>query len=190
MPSEYGVPMSAVAPDRSKMAPILTSSLVAPFDAAGLFLSLPQAAPRSRAIHRGSASFLAKRFIGSSLGGPGSRVGSDSVAERPDAEVVLRSLPQAGQAPGLDEQETNEDEAEQGELDGRQLLDEDVERAPLQGLADPGDVGRDPGHEDGPVDRPRDAAQTADDDHRHEDERPADLVVLPRHRLGGGVVGL
>src|SRR4051794_1528130 len=126
MPSEYGVPMSAVGPERSKMAPTLMSALVAPGDdLASLFLlSFPQPAPTSRAKQSGSASFLAKRFIGPSLGwnGVGGRIGS--VAERPYAEILLHPLPQAGQAPGLDEQEDDEDETEQRELDGGQLLDE------------------------------------------------------------------
>ena len=70
MPSEYGVPMSAVGPERSKMAPTLMSALVSVFDdLASLFLSsLPQATPTSSAKQRGSASFLAKRFIRFLLG--------------------------------------------------------------------------------------------------------------------------
>src|SRR5882724_779678 len=64
MPSEYGVPTSAVAPERSKIAPTLMSALVVVvlFDAL-FFLSLPQATPTSIAKQRGIASFLAKRFI-------------------------------------------------------------------------------------------------------------------------------
>src|SRR5436309_503054 len=60
--------MSAVGPDRSKMAPTLMSSLVAPEDdflEASLFLSLPQdtPAPASRVKQSGRASLLRKRFI-------------------------------------------------------------------------------------------------------------------------------
>src|SRR5436309_6047823 len=61
--------MSAVGPDRSKMAPTLMSSLVAPEDdfleALSLFLSLPQdtPAPASSVKQSGRASLLTKRFI-------------------------------------------------------------------------------------------------------------------------------
>src|SRR5438067_3568214 len=61
--------MSAVGPERSKIAPTLMSSLVAPeedfFEALSLFLSFPQEtpAPASSVKQSGSASLLMKRFI-------------------------------------------------------------------------------------------------------------------------------
>src|SRR5437016_5688307 len=59
--------MSAVGPDRSKIAPTLMSSLVAPdedfFEALSLFLSFPQATPAISVKQSGSASLLMKRFI-------------------------------------------------------------------------------------------------------------------------------
>src|SRR5207302_4961100 len=66
MPSEYGVPTSAVAPERSKIAPTLMSALVFLVSeplAASFFLSLPQATPTNITKQSGIASFLAKRFI-------------------------------------------------------------------------------------------------------------------------------
>src|SRR5437773_569796 len=124
--------MSAVGPERSKIAPTLMSSLVAPeedfFEALSLFLSFPQEtpAPASSVKQSGSASLLMKRFILSpSLGGraPG-RVGT-SVSERPYSEVVLGPLPEPGETAGLEQQEDDEYETEQRQLHGGQLADEE-----------------------------------------------------------------
>src|SRR5438067_558375 len=116
MPSENGVPTSAVAPERSKIAPTLMSAFVEAllllvFEAFLFLLSLPQPTPTISARLRTNASFLAERFIGFLLGvvwGSGS-----SVSKRPDPEVVLGPLPEPGETAGLEQQEDHGDDQQQ-----------------------------------------------------------------------------
>src|SRR5688572_8771843 len=123
MPSENGVPTSAVAPERSKIAPILISDLDVepesePFDPSS-FLSSPQATPATSAKQSGSASLRRKRFI---LFPPWLVIGGrrSSVSERPYSEVVLGPHPQPGDATGFEEQEHDQHKTEDRQLDCRQ----------------------------------------------------------------------
>src|SRR5437870_10163437 len=115
---------------------------------------------------------------------------SRSMGEWPEPQLLLRDLPEPGQAARLDDQEEDDQSAEDHQLD---LLLERDGQSESDRMRRVTQDDRDQHDERGAEEGPHDAAQAADDHHEQDEERDADVerqrlgaAEIEEHQLGSG----